>query len=138
MKLKPCLSGGCLTILMLFGAGYWSVNRAMQAFSMHNQVHQETKSPDGKYVATLAYSDGLTYGYFFVSLQPSGGWHSLGSDDPIPKDEVVEVAAEGLDNITWQGNHTLIVKYVKSGDDAAVFEVKQKSWKDVHIVYRAN
>ena len=105
---------------------------------MHNQIYQEVKSPDGSYVATLAYRDGMTFGYFFVCLRPSAGWHALGADDPIPQDEVIEAAAEGIDHLAWQGNHTLVVQYEKSGVEAAQFVSQPKAWRDVRILYHGH
>jgi len=140
LNLKRWLIAGCLVLLMLSGTGAWYVYEVIPIGSMSNQVYQETKSPDGNFVATLAYRDGLTFGYYFVCLHSSEGWHSLGADDPVPKDEVAEVAEEGLDSIAWQGNHILVVNYVKSkpGKDnylAANFVLKHQVWKDVHITY---
>lgn len=140
LNLKRWLIAGCLVLLMLSGAGAWYVYEVIPIYSMSNQVYQETKSPNGKYVATLAYRDGLTFGYYFVCLHSSEDWQSLGANDSVPKDEVAEVAAEGLDSIAWQGDHTLIVNYVKSkpgkdNDLAADFVLKHQSWNDVHIIY---
>ncbi len=64
---------------------------------MTNQVYSEQVSLGGRYVATLAYRDGLTYGYEFLSLQPRARWHPLRPDDPLPKDEVAEMADEGIE-----------------------------------------
>ena len=114
----------------------WYVNSMAQTFRMRNMVYQQVSSPDGRYVATLAYSDGPTYGYYFVCLQPSAGWRPLQSDDPIPPDEVAEVAAEGLGPIHWQGGHALVVGYAKSGVEQAQFVLQKRSWRDVRIVYR--
>ncbi len=136
-KLKRWLTGiGIGVIVMLIGAG-WYIDRVFLAIGeMRNENCQELKSPDGKYVATLAYSDGLTYGYYFVSLKTIQLWHPLGTNDPIPKDEVAEVAAEGINDVSWHGNHKLVVEYVKSGDEAAEFTLRQKVWHDVQIAYQ--
>lgn len=116
----------------------WYVNSVAQTFRMHNMVYQQISSPDGRYVATLAYSDGLTYGYYFVCLQPSAAWHSLQPDDPIPQGEVAEVAAEGLGPIHWQGGHKLVVGYAKSGEEQAQFVLQHRAWRDVRIVYHGS
>ena len=128
-----CGAGILLTLLL---AG-WYINSAFHALGdMSNQVYQEVKSPDGRTVATLAYRSGMTFGYGFLCLQPSQNWHPLKPEDPIPPGEVVEVAAEGLDTISWQGNDKLVVTYTNSGNEAAQFVLKPKQWRNVAIVYR--
>ena len=127
---------GVAVTLVLIYAG-WSTVQGLQSIgAMTNQTYQQVKSPDGRYVATLAYRDGMTFGFGYICLQPLKDWHSLKLDDPLPKSEVVEVAAEGLQTISWKGNQTLIVTYQKSGEEAAQFVTQPQHWRDVTIVYR--
>ncbi len=106
---------------------------------MQNEQIQEIRSPDGRYVATIAYSDGPTFGYYFVCLQPARGWKTLQENDAIPNDEIAEVAAEGLRPIAWKSNHELMIDYdaTNDDDDKAQFTLQRKSWRDVGIVYHA-
>lgn len=133
---KRGLVGGGIVLLAVLAVGGWNFYRLTQAFHMKNQVYSETRSPDGMSVATLAYRDGLTFGFYFVTLQPAAGWHPLQPDDPVPQTEVAEVAAEGLDAVTWHGPHTLVVTYEKSGEEHADFVLRKPRWRDVRIVYR--
>ena len=135
-SIKYWLLAMAIVLCGFVGYVWWDMDSMMQTFRMTNQVYQEVRSPDGRYMATLAYSDGLTYGYYFVSLVPVTGWHRLQPDDPIPHDEVAEVAAEGLDTISWKGTDELVVNYEKSGTEAAQFVIQKRAWRDVHIVYR--
>lgn len=136
-KLKRWLTGIGIGLMVLFVGAGWYIDRVFFAIGeMRNEVYQEVKSPDGKYVATLAYSDGLTYGYYSVSLQTIQLWHPLGTNDSIPKDEVAEVAAEGVDHVSWHGNHKLVIDYEKTGVEAAEFTLRQKAWRDVQIAYQ--
>lgn len=104
---------------------------------MTNQVYSEQPSPDGRAVATLAYHDGLTYGYEFLSLRPRAGWRSLRPDDPIPADEVAEMADEGINRVTWAGPHTLIVWYDPSTPKDC-FVKRGTSWRGVRLVWKAD
>ncbi len=71
---KNWLIGIAMSVLIVFIALAWLANRQLNAiFGMTNQVYQETKSPDGNYAATLVYRDGLTFGYYFVTLQSLAG-----------------------------------------------------------------
>ena len=89
-------------------------------------------------MATLAYRDGPTFGYYFVSLQPAIGWHHLQPEAPLPHDEVAEVAAEGLETIAWAGADKLVVAYDKSSQDKTEFVLQKKTWHGVHLVYRGS
>ena len=137
-QVRYWLLGSMVVLTVTIGSFSWRVNSVMQAFRMTNQVSQEIRSPDGKYVATLAYSDGPTFGYYFVALQPAADWHHLQPNDPIPQDEVAEVAAEGLNKITWAGNDKLVVSYDVSSNDKAQFMLRKKTWHDVRLVYRGS
>ena len=116
-------------------AGYF-INRSIeQVFGMTNQVYQETVSPNGKYVATLANSDGsvLPDGFEYLSLSPTQGWRHLQSNDPIPKDEVAEMDAAGIQSVAWKNGTTLVVKYAT--DMPSDFVMKAQKWHDVSIIY---
>jgi hypothetical protein len=130
--LMGCGIGLLLLLIVIGGFIYW----VSLVFGMHNQVYQQIKSPDGRYMATLAYRDGMTFGYFFVSLQTTAQWNPLQPNDAIPQDEVAEVAEEGLNTITWVGNHKLLVDYNKFGIEEAQFVLQTKTWRDVRIAYR--
>ena len=67
-------------------------------YDMSSSIRQEAKSPDGKNVAVLAYRDGLTYGYQYLTLQPVSGWHRK-DDERVTQEgltKVTEMASEGL------------------------------------------
>lgn len=107
---------------------------------MRSEIHQEVKSPDGKNVAVLAYRDGLTFGYYYITLQPILGWHhksnALVTQEGLTK--ITEVAAEGLEGVKWKDAQTLIISYngKEHGDDAVEFVVQKKQWNSIRIVYR--
>jgi hypothetical protein len=123
------------TVLGVLCVLAYLVDREMnQVFRMTNQTYQETVSPDGKYVATLAYRDGLTFGFEYLSLQPRSGWRHLRTDDPIPDDEVAEMADEGIDSVVWLNAHTLVVKY-EPGMRADCFVKRSQSWRDVRLTW---
>jgi hypothetical protein len=125
-----------LGAVVVLGGGYILLCvQLMQGLRMDNEVSAEQRSPDGQYVATLAYRNGPTFGFYFVSLQPAEGWHSLDTYDPIPETEVAEVAAEGLGPVEWKGPHKLVIWYNSSGMEKAMFVKQQKHWRDVQIVY---
>jgi hypothetical protein len=102
---------------------------------MTNMVYSVVKSPNNKYIATLAYRDGLTFGYYYVVLQTAAAWRPLKPGDPIPNGEVAEVAAEGLGPIQWKGNNCLLMDFDTSTDEKAVFVFRKPYWNDVKIVY---
>ncbi len=135
-KIKRWLLSGGIGILLVLSVASWYINRTLNAIgSMNNEVFQEIKSPDGRNMATLAYRNGMTFGFGYICLQPVQGWHPLKPDDPVPASEIVEVAAEGLETISWKGNHKLVVVYENSGNEAAQFVTQPKQWQDVRIVY---
>jgi len=127
-------------IVLFLAVGLFScaMSASMQALRMTNEDIRELRSPDGKYVATLAYRDGLTEGFYYVSLSPAKGWHHLQANDPIPDDEVAEVAAEGLEKIAWAGSGKLIVTYDATSSEKAEFAFKKTVWHGVRIVYRGD
>jgi hypothetical protein len=137
--IKRLVLGCGIVLLMALAAFGWYMHLLMQAFDMDNEDCTQLRSPDGRYVATLAYRNGMTFGFYFVCLQPAAGWHPLQPGDPIPQDEVAEVAAEGLDSLTWVGSHKLVVHYEKdTGNDKTEFVLQQKAWRDVRIAYRGS
>ena len=94
----------------------------------------EVRSPDGKYLAKLLYRENraMTYGYYHVTIEetdPRSG--------PV---ELVEVAAEGLSDVTWRDKRILVVSYDPGRDTDkepnTCFVKKPSSWKDVTIEYR--
>lgn len=115
-----------LTPLCAIIAGLYIVCGTISPFRMSIIQSNSTTSPDGRYVATLAYTDGLTYGYYFVIVKPRHIWNIFEGGH-----EVTEAAAEGIDTINWKGNHTLVVHY----DKECEFEVQEKRWRDVGIEY---
>lgn len=132
------LGCGAVFAVALAACAWWINSMMAKTFRMSNMVYQEAISPDGKYAATLAYRDGLTSGFYYVSLQPKAGWHHLQPDDPILHDEIAEVAAEGLESLAWTWPRILIIDYDKSGADKTQFVIQKKSWRDVRIAYRGS
>lgn len=95
-------------------------------FSMHEDVEDVQLSPDGRYRATLSYSDGLTFGYYHVLIEDRR-WHGL-----FAPDEVTEVASEGLTGIRWLSSRTLSVRWSCPQDE---FVLRRQRWGSVHVVY---
>lgn len=97
---------------------------------MWNTVEQTSTSPDGRYEGTLVYRDGLTFGYYFVTLKPTS--FSVFNILDYPYKKVTEVAAEGLTGMSWSNKRTLVIDY----DAEAYFVQQDKSWRDVSLIYR--
>ncbi len=102
---------------------------------MHtDEVYARAKSPDGKYLAKLKYYDALTFGYYHVAIQKLGSKEPTASDD-----DVVEVAAEGLNSLHWKGKRVLVVDYDatkhKDPEEDTLFVKKPRSWRGVKILY---
>ena len=103
-----------------------SLSVPFRAFQMHPTTYSVVRSPGGRYEAHLIYYDGLTFGYYFVSVQdvsPLMRW--------LPVHEVAEAAAEGFDSIHWKDSRTLVISY----DSDASFVQKDRRWNDVSIQY---
>jgi hypothetical protein len=101
-------------------------------FGMYNTIEQTANSPDGRYQVILFYRDGLTFGYYFVAIKPTS--FSLLNILDYPNTEIAEVASEGLSNVSWANQRTLVIGYYS--DDP--FVQQDKSWHDVKIVYKNN
>jgi hypothetical protein len=103
-------------------------------FRMRDDISVQTRSPDQTYTATLCYKDGLTFGYQHITID-AAGWHLFGGHA-----DVVEVASEGIVNIAWQGNRTLVVEYrgprYKGDEEDAYFVTQDHHWRDVQILYK--
>ncbi len=86
-------------------------------------------SPDGAY---LNYIDYFTYGYYHVTVESK----VLG----YGRTELVEVASEGLLDVSWRDRRTLVVDYdasVNSDHEEDTYFVREPSqWADLSIVYR--
>ena len=104
--------------------------------SMSNMSIQEVPSPGGRYVATLSYRDGLTYGFQFLSLQTRAKWHPLHADDPVPADEVGEMGDAGITGIRWLNERTLLMRYDRA-IPADCFVKKGQCWHNVRLLWRA-
>ena len=105
--------------------------------SMRNQVQKELRSPDGRYVATFAYRDGLATGFFYVCVQPASRWEHLKVDAPIPDHEMVEMTPPGPSSVAWTGSHTLRIVYQESGaeDVRPYFLKREETWRDIRVEY---
>ncbi len=135
---RLALVGSALLAFAIVAVFCYKLSQVFHAMRMRNEQVQEVRSPDGRYVATIAYSDGPTFGYYFVCVQFARSWKPLQEDDAIPNDEIAEVAAEGLGSIAWKSNHELMIDYdATNSDDKAEFTLQRKTWRDVAIVYHA-
>ncbi len=89
-------------------------------------------SPDGTYRARLNYIDYFTYGYYHVTVESK----VLG----YGRTDLVEVASEGLLDVSWRDRRTLVVDYdasVDSDHEEDTFFVDEPcQWADISIVYR--
>jgi hypothetical protein len=113
-------------------AGGLTALAVLPPFGMYNTVEQKVNSPDGRYQAILFYRDGLTFGYYFVAIKPTSfsPLHIL----DYPNTEIAEVASEGLSDVRWKDQRTLVIGYYS--DDP--FVQQDKSWHDVKIIYKDN
>jgi len=100
---------------------------------MTNEVWQTAIAPGGKYVATLAYYNRITFGYEYLTLYPNDLQHRLLDTGPASHDEVGEMADEGIDCVAWLSAHTLLVKFdpITPADQ---FVLRKQTWRGVRIL----
>jgi hypothetical protein len=127
MKTNRPLIIACISLVAVVLLGIWVLGVVfLSPFRMHEDEEQQLVSPDGKWTAVLSYRDGMTFGYYHVTLERPALW---GLRRPH---EVTEVASEGLDGIAWRGPQTLVVRYSCPANE---FVVQELQWHGVRIVY---
>jgi hypothetical protein len=121
--------GSMAAILPCFGFLFF-----LSPFRMWDETMATSTSPDGVYIATLYYKDGLTFGFQHVTVDRSG-WHLFGGHA-----ELAELACEGVAGLSWRDSHTLFVDYDgtkhPNRDYDTEFVSRQSRWRDVQVIYR--
>jgi hypothetical protein len=128
MKTNRTVVIGCVISVAVALIAVWVLGVVfLSPFRMHEDVVQQLVSPDGKYTAMLSYRDGLTFGYYHVTLERPALWGFR------RRDEVTEVASEGLDGIAWRGPRTLVIHFSCPENE---FVLQAHQWHGVRIAYK--